>query len=57
MTFAFSFKLFCESKPDTVEIEAPHMTEAVKLFLQGQWPDGEAERNCDEIESFSVKRV
>ena len=42
---------------DRVEIDAETLTEAVTLFLQGQFPDGEAERCCEIIESFSVARV
>ncbi|MGZ8937760.1 MAG: hypothetical protein ACXW32_00965 [Limisphaerales bacterium] len=40
-----------------VEIDAQTLTQVVNLFLEGQFPDGEAERCCDSNESFTVARV
>lgn len=53
--FHFKFKLYSEPSEDSVVIEARTLTEAVNLFLEGQWPDGEAERTCDDISGFTVK--
>ena len=55
--FKFTFRLRDEANVARVEIDAQTLTQAVTLFLEGQFPDGEAERCCDSIESFTVARV
>jgi hypothetical protein len=55
--FQFLYKLRSEPALDHTEREAQTLTEAVKLFLESKWPDGEPERTCDEIEHFSVTRL
>ena len=59
MKFAFTFTLTFDQEPDTVEIEARNLTEAVTFFLRGQWPDTERGgfNTCDDVESFTVKRL
>ena len=56
-SFQFTFRIRDEANVDCVEIYAETLTEAVRLFLEGQLPDGELERCCDSIESFSVARI
>jgi hypothetical protein len=55
--FLFNFSISGEDAPDRCEIDAGTLSEAVTLFLQGQFPDGEAECCCDNIKSFSVERI